>query len=198
MTAPAYLALALAVLAAGAPLVLLVGLFDRRAASGVATLAAAAAAVLAVSALGAAQGSRELPVLRTLPPGIDDGFGVAFPSRIASTPTTLAIALTVLGVVLAVQVYAGWYLRSDQRQPAFMATVSLFAAAMLLLVTSRDLVLTLVSWEVMGWCSYLLIGFWYHKPSACAAAIKAFVVNRVGDFGFSLGILSAHRPLERA
>ncbi len=190
MTAPAYLALALAVLAAGAPLVLLVGLFDRRAASGVATLVAAAAAALAVSALGAAHGSRELPVLRTLPPGIDDGFGVAFPSRIASTPTTLAIALTVLGVVLAVQVYAGWYLRSDQRQPAFMATVSLFAAAMLLLVTSRDLVLTLVGWEVMGWCSYLLIGHWSGRERPRRAAYKAFLVTRFADAAFVIGVVA--------
>jgi NADH-quinone oxidoreductase subunit L len=76
----------------------------------------------------------------------------------------------------------------DRRQPRFFAYLSLFTFAMLMLVTADNLVQMFFGWEGVGLASYLLIGFWYHKPSANAAALKAFVVNRVGDFGFSLGI----------
>jgi NADH:ubiquinone oxidoreductase subunit 5 (subunit L)/multisubunit Na+/H+ antiporter MnhA subunit len=73
-------------------------------------------------------------------------------------------------------------------QPRFFAYLSLFTFAMLMLVTADNLVQMFFGWEGVGLASYLLIGFWYQKPSANAAAIKAFVVNRVGDFGFMLGI----------
>ena len=73
-------------------------------------------------------------------------------------------------------------------QPRFFAYLSLFSFAMLMLVTADSLVQMFFGWEGVGLASYLLIGFWYHKPSANAAALKAFVVNRIGDFGFSLGI----------
>jgi NADH-quinone oxidoreductase subunit L len=76
----------------------------------------------------------------------------------------------------------------DDSQPRFFAYLSLFTFAMLMLVTADNLVQMFFGWEGVGLASYLLIGFWYHKPSANAAALKAFVVNRVGDFGFSLGI----------
>ena len=72
----------------------------------------------------------------------------------------------------------------DDSQPRFFAYLSLFTFAMLMLVTADNLVQMFFGWEGVGLASYLLIGFWYHKPSANAAAIKAFVVNRVGDFGF--------------
>jgi hypothetical protein len=78
----------------------------------------------------------------------------------------------------------------DPSQPRFFAYLSLFTFAMLMLVTADNLVQMFFGWEGVGLASYLLIGFWYHKPSANAAAIKAFVVNRVGDFGFSLGIFA--------
>jgi NADH-quinone oxidoreductase subunit L len=79
-------------------------------------------------------------------------------------------------------------MEEDPDQPRFFAYLSLFTFAMLMLVTADNLVQMFFGWEGVGLASYLLIGFWYKKPSANAAAIKAFVVNRVGDFGFSLGI----------
>jgi NADH-quinone oxidoreductase subunit L len=79
-------------------------------------------------------------------------------------------------------------MEEDPSQSRFFAYLSLFTFAMLMLVTADNLVQMFFGWEGVGLASYLLIGFWYHKPSANAAAIKAFVVNRVGDFGFSLGI----------
>jgi len=79
-------------------------------------------------------------------------------------------------------------MEEDPGQPRFFAYLSLFSFAMLMLVTADSLVQMFFGWEGVGLASYLLIGFWYHKPSANAAALKAFVVNRVGDFGFSLGI----------
>src|ERR1700740_3353182 len=75
-------------------------------------------------------------------------------------------------------------------QPRFFCYLSLFTFAMLMLVTADNLVQLFFGWEGVGLASYLLIGFWYEKPSANAAAIKAFVVNRVGDFGFALGIFA--------
>ena len=79
--------------------------------------------------------------------------------------------------------------RGRRPVPAFAATVSLFTAAMLLVVHSGDLVLTVVGWEVMGWCSYLLIGHWSRRHSARRAAHKAFLVTRLADIGFVLGVI---------
>src|ERR1700744_3323111 len=75
----------------------------------------------------------------------------------------------------------------DPHQQRFMAYLSLFTFFMLMLVTSDNLIQLFLGWEGVGLCSYLLIGFWFKKPEANAAAIKAFIVNRVGDFGFALG-----------
>jgi NADH-quinone oxidoreductase subunit L len=76
----------------------------------------------------------------------------------------------------------------DPHRPRFFAYLSLFTFAMLMLVTSDNLAQMFFGWEGVGLASYLLIGFWFKKPSASAAAMKAFIVNRVGDFGFVLGI----------
>ena len=81
-------------------------------------------------------------------------------------------------------------MEEDPYRPRFFAYLSLFTFAMLMLVTADNLVQLFFGWEGVGLASYLLIGFWYHKPEANAAAIKAFVVNRVGDFGFALGIFA--------
>jgi NADH-quinone oxidoreductase subunit L len=103
--------------------------------------------------------------------------------------TLTAVMLVVVTTVSAlVHLYSWGYMDEDPDQPRFFAYLSLFTFAMLMLVTSNNLVQMFFGWEGVGLASYLLIGFWYHKPSANAAAIKAFVVNRVGDFGFSLGI----------
>ena len=100
-----------------------------------------------------------------------------------------AVMLVVITTVSAlVHLYSWGYMAEDPDQPRFFAYLSLFTFAMLMLVTADNLVQMFFGWEGVGLASYLLIGFWYHKPSANAAALKAFVVNRVGDFGFSLGI----------
>jgi len=105
--------------------------------------------------------------------------------------TLTAVMLVVVNTVSSlVHVYSIGYMDEDPNRPRFFGYLSMFTFAMLMLVTSDNLVQMFFGWEGVGLASYLLIGFWYQKPSANAAAIKAFVVNRVGDFGFSLGIFS--------
>ncbi len=101
---------------------------------------------------------------------------------------TAVMLVVVTSVSSLVHLYSWGYMEEDPSQPRFFAYLSLFTFAMLMLVTADSLVQMFFGWEGVGLASYLLIGFWYHKPSANAAAMKAFVVNRVGDFGFSLGI----------
>jgi NADH-quinone oxidoreductase subunit L len=104
-----------------------------------------------------------------------------------------AIMLVVITSVSAlVHLYSWGYMQDDPDQPRFFAYLSLFTFAMLMLVTADNLVQMFFGWEGVGLASYLLIGFWFTKPSACAAAIKAFVVNRVGDLGFMLGIFGTY------
>nr|WP_255700061.1 NADH-quinone oxidoreductase subunit L [Jiella avicenniae] len=101
---------------------------------------------------------------------------------------TLVMLVVVNTVSCLVHVYSIGYMHHDPHRPRFFAYLSLFTFAMLMLVTSNNLVQMFFGWEGVGLASYLLIGFWYKKPSANAAAMKAFIVNRVGDFGFALGI----------
>jgi NADH-quinone oxidoreductase subunit L len=102
-----------------------------------------------------------------------------------------AVMLVVVTTVSAlVHLYSWGYMAEDDSQPRFFGYLSLFTFAMLMLVTADNLIQMFFGWEGVGLASYLLIGFWYHKPSANAAAMKAFIVNRVGDFGFSLGIFA--------
>jgi NADH-quinone oxidoreductase subunit L len=105
----------------------------------------------------------------------------------ALTSVMLVVVTTVSALV---HLYSWGYMAEDPSQPRFFAYLSLFTFAMLMLVTADNLVQMFFGWEGVGLASYLLIGFWYHKPSANAAALKAFIVNRVGDFGFSLGIFA--------
>ncbi|MFZ3326613.1 MAG: NADH-quinone oxidoreductase subunit L [Methylocella sp.] len=103
--------------------------------------------------------------------------------------TLTAVMLVVVGTVSSLtHLYSIGYMRDDPSRPRFFAYLSLFTFTMLMLVTADNLVQMFFGWEGVGLMSYLLVGFWYEKPSANAAAIKAFVVNRVGDFGFALGI----------
>ncbi|MDY8109504.1 NADH-quinone oxidoreductase subunit L [Fulvimarina sp. 2208YS6-2-32] len=101
---------------------------------------------------------------------------------------TLVMLVVVNTVSALVHIYSIGYMHHDPHRPRFFAYLSLFTFAMLMLVTADNLVQMFFGWEGVGLASYLLIGFWYKKPSANAAAMKAFVVNRVGDFGFLLGI----------
>src|SRR5450432_3417035 len=105
--------------------------------------------------------------------------------------TLTAVMLVVVNTISSlVHLYSIGYMDEDPYRPRFFAYLSLFTFAMLMLVTADNLVQLFFGWEGVGLASYLLIGFWYHKPSANAAAIKAFIVNRVGDFGFALGIFA--------
>ncbi len=105
--------------------------------------------------------------------------------------TLTAVMLVVVNSVSAfVHLYSIGYMHEDPYRPRFFAYLSVFTFFMLMLVTSDNLVQMFFGWEGVGLASYLLIGFWYQKPEANAAAIKAFVVNRVGDFGFALGIFA--------
>jgi NADH-quinone oxidoreductase subunit L len=105
----------------------------------------------------------------------------------ALTAVMLVVVTTISSLV---HIYSIGYMADDPYRPRFFAYLSFFTFAMLMLVTADNLVQLFFGWEGVGLASYLLIGFWYYKPEANAAAIKAFVVNRVGDFGFSLGIFA--------
>ncbi|HEX9462018.1 MAG TPA: NADH-quinone oxidoreductase subunit L [Alphaproteobacteria bacterium] len=107
--------------------------------------------------------------------------------------TLSAVMVFVVSVCsTAIHVYSVGYMHGDPGVPRFMAYLSLFTFCMLMLVTAANFVQMFFGWEGVGLCSYLLIGFWYDRPSANAAAIKAFVVNRVGDFGFLLGVFGVY------
>jgi len=103
---------------------------------------------------------------------------------------TVVMLVVVTTVSSLVHLYSIGYMAEDPYRPRFFSYLSLFTFAMLMLVTSDNLVQLFFGWEGVGLASYLLIGFWYHKPEANAAAIKAFIVNRIGDFGFALGIFA--------
>jgi NADH-quinone oxidoreductase subunit L len=107
----------------------------------------------------------------------------------ALTAVMLVVVTTVSSLV---HLYSWGYMEEDPSQQRFFAYLSLFSFAMLMLVTANDLMQMFFGWEGVGLASYLLFGFWYQKPSANAAALKAFIVNRVGDFGFSLGIFGTY------
>src|SRR5881227_2137542 len=122
-------------------------------------------------------------------PWIDSGeLQVAWSLRV---DTLTAVMLVVVNTISSlVHLYSIGYMDEDPYRPRFFGYLSLFTFAMLMLVTADNLVQLFFGWEGVGLASYLLIGFWYQRPSANAAAIKAFIVNRVGDFGFALGIFA--------
>tara|TARA_A100001015_G_scaffold80531_1_gene89210 strand:+ start:186 stop:2099 length:1914 start_codon:yes stop_codon:yes gene_type:complete len=103
-------------------------------------------------------------------------------------PLSAVMLVVVTSVSSLVHIYSIGYMSHDPHKPRFMAYLSLFTFAMLMLVTSDNFIQLFFGWEGVGLCSYFLIGFWFKKETANAAAIKAFLVNRVGDFGFALGI----------
>jgi NADH-quinone oxidoreductase subunit L len=120
---------------------------------------------------------------------IDSGnLQVEWALRVDALTSVMLVVVTTVSAL--VHLYSWGYMAEDDSQPRFFAYLSLFTFAMLMLVTADNLVQMFFGWEGVGLASYLLIGFWYHKPAANAAALKAFIVNRVGDFGFSLGIFA--------
>ena len=108
--------------------------------------------------------------------------------------------LVVTGIGSLIHVYSTAYMHeeSDSEFARYFSYLNLFAAFMLVLVLGANFLVMFVGWEGVGLCSYLLIGFWYQKKSAADAGKKAFIVNRIGDFGFVLGVLLAVRALRHA
>jgi NADH-quinone oxidoreductase subunit L len=118
------------------------------------------------------------------------GMDVAWALRVDALTSVMLVVIC--SVSALVHLYSWGYMAEDPDQPRFFAYLSLFTFAMLMLVTADNLLQMFFGWEGVGLASYLLIGFWFKKPSANAAAIKAFVVNRVGDLGFMLGIFGTY------
>src|SRR5207302_6889805 len=116
---------------------------------------------------------------------------VDVPFSLRADPLSAIMLVTVTFIGSLIAIFAAGYMAGDPGYPRFFAAVSLFIAAMTLLVSGNNLIMLFAGWEGVGLCSYLLIGFWFAKPSAAAAARKAFLVNRIGDFGFILGIMAA-------
>ena len=114
-------------------------------------------------------------------------FSVDWSFRVDALTTTMLIVVTTVSA--CVHIYSIGYMSEDNSKPRFMGYLSLFTFFMLMLVTSDNLLQMFFGWEGVGLASYLLIGFWHHKESANKAAVKAFIVNRIGDFGFALGIV---------
>ena len=133
--------------------------------------------------LGGTAEAQVVPVLQWVQSG-----NLSFDWALRVDTLTAVMLVVITSVSALVHLYSWGYMDEDPHQQRFFAYLSLFTFAMLMLVTANNLVQMFFGWEGVGLASYLLIGFWYRKPSANAAAIKAFVVNRVGDLGFMLGI----------
>ncbi len=118
---------------------------------------------------------------------IEGGIGLQFGIIMDSLTAVMLIVVTV--VSLMVQVYSQGYMHDDPGYHRYYAFMSLFTASMLGLVLADNLLMMFIFWELVGFCSYLLIGFWFHRPAAANAAKKAFIVTRIGDFGFLAAIL---------
>jgi NADH-quinone oxidoreductase subunit L len=144
--------------------------------------AALSIAAFTVVALGGGA-TQIIPIL----PWIQSGdFSVDWTVRVDSITAVMLVVVT--GVSSLVHLYSIGYMHEDPSRPRFFSYLSLFTFAMLMLVTANNFLQLFFGWEGVGLASYLLIGFWYTRPAANAAAMKAFIVNRVGDFGFALGI----------
>ena len=140
--------------------------------------------------LGFLSGGREAEVVHVLDFIKSGGMDAAWALRVDTLTAVMLVVITTVSAL--VHLYSWGYMAEDPDQPRFFAYLSLFTFAMLMLVTADNLIQMFFGWEGVGLASYLLIGFWYKKPSAQAAAIKAFVVNRVGDLGFMLGIFGTY------
>jgi NADH-quinone oxidoreductase subunit L len=169
---------------------LIAGLFGRaigaRASELVTTIPLVIAAVLSWVAfvqVGFGDAATRIPVATWITSG---ALQVDWALRIDTLTVVMLVVVTTVSAL--VHIYSIGYMHEDSGRPRFFAYLSLFTFAMLALVSADNLVQMFFGWEGVGLASYLLIGFWYDRPAANAAAIKAFVVNRVGDFGFSLGI----------
>ncbi|HET6636471.1 MAG TPA: proton-conducting transporter membrane subunit, partial [Streptomyces sp.] len=148
------------------------------------TLAATALAVLVAARQG---GGAPLTAATELTPTGDPGLHIDLALQLDGFAVLVAVLVGV--VASCVQLYSTGYLRDDPRYPSYAALVSLFTAAMLLVVYSDDLIVLLVGWEVMGICSAFLVGHYWETDAARSASVKAFLVTKLGDVPFLLGIL---------
>ena len=115
--------------------------------------------------------------------------GLGATAELLWDPLSATMTLVVTGVGALIHIYAVGYMHGDPRFSRFFTYLNLFIASMLILVLANNFALLFVSWELVGLCSYLLISFWYTRPEAAAASKKAFVVNRIGDFGFMVALM---------
>ncbi len=119
---------------------------------------------------------------------VDNGGAFSIPIELRLDPLTATLLMVITGVGLLVAIYSIGYMHDDPGYPRFFALVAMFVFSMSMLVAASNFLLVYVFWEAVGACSYLLIGFWYTKPEAARAAKKAFLVNRVGDFGLAIAV----------
>jgi NADH-quinone oxidoreductase subunit L len=170
------------------------GLFGRvigaRASELVTTLLLFCAAALSVTAFFDVALGHHSYIIQILPWIHSGDFAIDWTVRVDALTAVMLVVVT--GVSSLVHLYSIGYMHEDPHRARFFSYLSLFTFAMLMLVTANNFLQLFFGWEGVGLASYLLIGFWYQKPSANAAAIKAFVVNRVGDFGFALGIFGVY------
>src|SRR5262245_34066976 len=119
-------------------------------------------------------------------PAVTPLFDVTLALRVDALSATMLAMLTFVATLVAI--YAAGYMHGDRGYWRFFTEVSLFVFSMIMLVLAANFLQLFIFWEAVGLCSYLLIGFWYEKPAAAAAGVKAFLVNRIGDFGFAAGV----------
>ena len=131
--------------------------------------------------------SGERVFVQTLFPWIDSG-DLSVPIRLGLDPLSAVMMLVVTGVGFLIHVYSTGYMAHEKAYGRYFAYLNLFTFSMLMLVLADNFLLLFFGWEGVGLCSYLLIGYWYQKPAAAQAGMKAFVVNRIGDWGFLIGI----------
>ena len=125
--------------------------------------------------------------VQTLFPWIDSG-DLSVPIRLGLDPLSAVMMLVVTGVGFLIHVYSTGYMAHEKAYGRYFSYLNLFTFSMLMLVLADNFLLLFFGWEGVGLCSYLLIGYWYQKPAAAQAGMKAFVVNRIGDWGFLIGI----------
>ena len=168
------------------------GLKDRRRAAGVAIAAMLGSCGLALAAFNEAWGMAADVHTTFNIPWLTVG-DTAIPLGFVLDPLNGAMLAMVTFIGLLIFIYSSGYMKDDQRMARFFCYLSLFAAGMLGLVLANSLLLLFMCWEIVGVASYLLISFWFHKPEAAAAGKKAFIITRIGDMGFLIGILLAFK-----
>ncbi len=176
---------------AGALILILFGrMLSRRAVSAVAVFSVAVSFLLALASFAGLSSSpaAAAPLVKTLFRWIGAG-GFSADFAFQFDPLSAVMVLVVTGVGLLIHIYSTGYMAHEKSLARYFAALNLFTFAMLILVLASNIVLMFVGWEGVGLCSYLLIGFWFETPAAARAGKKAFLVNRIGDAGFIIGVL---------